>query len=379
MKACLVSKHYPPYVGGLESRVRDTARWLAARDVGVGVLTSLEAGSKKRELEDGVKVRRSRTFFSLFNAPFTPGILLDLMLEEFDVIEVNLPDPLNSIYCLIASVLKEEPLTVTYHADILRDRWYHLPFKIVYNIILDAILKRASIIFTTSPDYAKSSETLKKYLNKVVVAPSFIDPEKFNPKVKGAGVRKKHGLKKSKVILFAGRMVGYKGLEYLLEAFKSIQDKFDASLVLVGGGPLEDELKSKASALGLKNIHFAGDVSESMLPEYYAACDVFVLPSVTRQEAFGLVLAEAMACGKPVVSTNFSGMPYVVGDAGLLVEPRDVEGLASALLKVLGDRKLAGELGLKGRKRVEELFTQDAVCPKILEAYKLIQTKNKAG
>jgi glycosyltransferase involved in cell wall biosynthesis len=121
--------------------------------------------------------------------------------------------------------------------------------------------------------------------------------------------------------------------------------------------------------LGLDNVYFAGYVSDDDLLDYYMVCDLFVLPSVTRQEAFGLVLVEAMAFGKPVISTNFSGMPYVVGDAGLLVEPRNPKALVEAINKILSDPVLSAELGRRGRRRVEELFEREVVCKKIREAY----------
>jgi len=188
--------------------------------------------------------------------------------------------------------------------------------------------------------------------------------------VDGSRIKARHDIRGKKVVLFVGRLVPYKGVEYLLAAFNILKTG-EAALVIVGEGPLDGELKEKAASLGLKNVVFAGAVPGEDLPGYYAACDVFVLPSVTRQEAFGLVLAEAMACGKPVISTNFSGMPYVVGDGGLLVAPKDPEALSGALDKVLGDDRLAYHLSTKGLSRVGELFSRDVVCAKIEEIYKL--------
>ncbi|MFH1402733.1 MAG: glycosyltransferase [Candidatus Altiarchaeota archaeon] len=367
MKVCIVSKHYPPYVGGLESRVRDVAGWMSSRGVEVLVLTSDDSGEGS-QIEDGVTVRRSRTLFTTFNAPFTPGVILDLLREEYDVIDVNMPDPLNSIYCLITSVLRGKSLVVTYHADILKDRWYHMPFKICYSIFLNQILARAKAIFATSPNYAESSRILSKFIGKVVVAPSFVDTRRFNPGVDGSRVRERLGLKR-KAILFVGRFVSYKGIEYLIEAFRAMRVKHKLDLVLVGAGPLEGELKKMVSESKVEGVHFAGEVPVDELPEYYAACDVLVLPSVTRQEAFGLVLVEAMACGKPVVSTDFSGMPYVVDGAGVLAKPRDPADLASAIYRVLSDEDKYALLSMKARERVEELFTPDVVCGRILETY----------
>jgi len=346
------------------------SEWLVGRGNSVSVLTSLEEGTIGEEVVNGVKVFRLRSVLNLFNAPFIPSTFFRLLDLDYDLADVNLPDPVNSIFVYFASLLRRKPFTVTYHADIVKDEWYHLPFRVVYGVFLYLILRRASRIFVTSQNYAESSGALKRVMDKIVVAPSFVDVKRFSPSVDGSNVRAKYALEGKKVVLFVGRLVPYKGLDYLVDAFRLLSNDFDAALIIVGEGPLESQLKRRVEEFGLKNVFFEGSVSGELLPQYYAACDVFALPSVTRQEAFGLVLVEALACGRPVVSTNFSGMPYVVGDAGLLVEPRDAEGLRSALSRILSDRKSAGEFAVKGRKRVLELFSRDVVCNRILGVYK---------
>lgn len=360
----MVSKHFPPFRGGLEVRVFEIGRWLVASKEGVLVLTSREPGTGSKELVEGMDVRRSRVLFSAFNASFAPGVLLDLMRLDYDVIDLNLPDPANSVWALLASVLRGKPMVVTYHADIIKGGLMFLPFSLVYSPIQSLVLRRSRRIMVTSPDYAQSSQALGRFMDKVVVASSFIDPVKYNTSVDGASVRQKHALS-GKVVLFVGRLVPYKGVEYLIDAAREIPR---ATFIIVGEGPLKESLVRKAS--GLRNVLFAGKVDDKELPGYFRACDVFVLPSITRQEAFGLVLVEAMACGKPVVSVNFSGMPYVVGDGGLLVNPEDGHALAEAIKRILGEGALSANLAKKGLKRVRELFSRDVVCEKIVDVYK---------
>jgi len=166
-----------------------------------------------------------------------------------------------------------------------------------------------------------------------------------------------------------GRLVPYKGVEYLIKAYAKVKVSVkDAVLVIAGSGPLEDELKKMACDLKAEDALFV-KAADDEIPEYYAACDVFVLPSVTRQEAFGIALLEAMASGKPTITTNISGMPYVVGDAGITVSPRDADALSSAIIAILSDQNLAKELGKKGRERVEKEFRKEIVAEKILKAY----------
>jgi glycosyltransferase involved in cell wall biosynthesis len=360
----MVSKHFLPYTGGLEVRVLELARWLAARNEEVLVLTSHERGTKPFEVIDGITVRRSRVRLDVFNALFTPGVFLNLMRCDYDIVDLNLPDPVNSLFVWLACLLRNKSYVVTYHADIIRQGLRYLPFKLFYSPIQWLTLRGAKSIFVTSPDYAQSSPTLASFMDKVVVAPSFIDPKKYNTSNDGSAIRKKHAIGKRKMVLFVGRLVPYKGVQYLIEACGGLRE---LALVIVGDGHLRAELETKAKTFD--NIIFAGQVGDELLPQYYAACDVFVLPSVTRQEAFGLVLVEAMAAGKPVVSTNFSGMPYVVGDAGLLVQPENPKALREAIGRTVSNEAAADEFGGNGVKRVAKMFTKDVVCARILQEY----------
>ncbi len=132
--------------------------------------------------------------------------------------------------------------------------------------------------------------------------------------------------------LFVGRLVYYKGCRELLEAFCNVQN---ARLIMVGSGIMEKELKELTVSLRIEDrVLFPGNVSDEKLERYFAECDVFVLPSIARSEAFGLVQIEAMSYGKPVINTNLpSGVPYVSihKETGLTVEPENPKELAEAM------------------------------------------------
>ena len=132
-------------------------------------------------------------------------------------------------------------------------------------------------------------------------------------------------------VLFIGRLVPYKGVDVLLRAMARV----DATAWVVGDGPLRQALEGEAAGLGLADrVRFLGSLPDAEVVAHLHACDVFVLPSVTHAETFGMVQLEAMTCGKPVVSTNLrSGVPWVNRheETGLVVEPGDAEGLADAL------------------------------------------------
>ena len=149
--------------------------------------------------------------------------------------------------------------------------------------------------------------------------------------------------------------------------------RVDGRLVIVGKGPMEKELKAKVSELGLgAKITFAGAVSEELLPAYYHLCDVFCLPSIYRSEAFGVSQIEAMACGKPVVSTQLdSGVPFVNmhRKTGIIVPPKDSNALAEALNELLSNRALASQMGDLARRRVEREFTAKRMTQSVLAVY----------
>jgi glycosyltransferase involved in cell wall biosynthesis len=369
MRVAQVTKYFHPHKGGIESNVLGISEGLADRGHDVLVLTSKLPKDGQTEELSGITILRSACFFTFFNDPFTPGIFINLMKEDYDIIHLHMPDPFNSIYALLASKIRKKPLYVTYHADIIKNRWYHLPFKLAYGVFSYQVLKAAAKIIATTPDYVKESQIPKKFRDKVLIVPNYVDSGKYIPELSGDRIIKEHSLENKKVIFFLGRLVPYKGVEYLIAAYKKVKENVkDAALVIAGSGPLEEELKKQAADLKLEDVVFTA-AEEDDIPEYYAACDIFVLPSVTRQEAFGIVLLEAMSSGKPVVSTNISGMPYVVGDAGIVVPTRDPEALADAIIRILTEKDLRVSMGRRARERVEKEFNKDCAAEKTLKVY----------
>jgi lipopolysaccharide/colanic/teichoic acid biosynthesis glycosyltransferase len=170
-------------------------------------------------------------------------------------------------------------------------------------------------------------------------------------------------------VLFVGRLVPYKGVDILLRSVKGL----DARTVVVGDGPSRMSLMAMAIDSGLGDrVRFLGDVTDAELLAWYHACDVLVLPSVSRQEAFGMVQLEAMLCGHPVVSTELqTGTSWVNQHerTGLVVKAGDVNELRGALERLLGDQELRDQFGDAGRKRVMETFAADAMCRATVSLY----------
>ena len=177
------------------------------------------------------------------------------------------------------------------------------------------------------------------------------------------------------LILFVGRLVYYKGLKYLVDAMNLLPD---VNLAIVGGGPLQFEIKHQISKLQLeKRVHIIPHLSKTELHDFYEACDIFVLPSTDISEAFGLVQVEAMACGKPVVSTNLNtGVTFVNqhGITGLTVEPRDSMALADAIRTLLGNSNLRLSLGRNAQERAMREFTLERMIDRTVKLYNRILT-----
>ena len=199
--------------------------------------------------------------------------------------------------------------------------------------------------------------------NKIRVIPACVDTNRFRPNL-NQELRYSLGLKDKLIILYVGRFVPQKGLVYLIKAFAKIkQEVKDVALVLVGEGPMRSLILELCKKLDVdRHVHILKPYNYSEIHKVHAISDVTVLPSVPTRtwiEQFGLVLIEAMACGKPVVATNIGALPEIVinGKTGYLVEPFDSRKLAEKIKELLIDEHLRRRFGFEGRKHVERLFS----------------------
>jgi glycosyltransferase involved in cell wall biosynthesis len=185
----------------------------------------------------------------------------------------------------------------------------------------------------------------------------------------------KEKISNKKVVLAVGRLIEYKGFEYIIEASQFLKD--DIIVLIAGGGPLYETLRDKIKKLNLKDkILLLGRVNNVSV--YMKNCDLFCLPSISRNEAFGLVLVEALYFGKPLVTTNVegSGMNYVNkhNETGLVVPPKNSKALAEAINAILSDEKLYEKFSKNALERFKE-FEIDSVANRIIEVYEMVLKK----
>lgn len=363
-----VGKFYPPHYGGIETHLQVLCDGL--RDhADVRVLVSSDDRSHSLEVIDGIPVERLGTRFTLAGAPICPGMSRRIRESAADVVHLHLPNPAATMAYLASR--HRGRLVVSYHSDVVRQRVLDAAFQPILRRLLD----RADAIIAATPNYVESSPTLARYRDRTHVIPYGIPIAGFERRDDAvAALRERFG---PRMVLGVGRLVYYKGFEHLVEAM----DRVDGHLVIVGSGPLRRPLEERVRAMGLEDrVTLMGGV-EDTVPFYHAA-QVFVLASIARSEAFGIVQIEAMACGRPVVNTRLdSGVPFVSrdGESGITVPPADPAALADAINRLLDDAALRDTLGRAARARVEREFSQEVMVRRVLGLYEGASAASPAG
>ena len=363
MRVLHVGKFYPPVRGGMERVLQLLAEGERGR-VDTRVLAANSCPRTVEEIYRGVAVTRVARFGAVGTVALAPAFPLRLAESRADVIVIHEPNPLALLsYWLTRPAGR---LVVWFHSQVIPHRWFYP----LYGPLLRWGLRRADAIVASSPTLIEHARELQPHRDKCVAVPFGIDPEVFasTPALRTAArhLRAKYG---TPLLLFVGRLVPYKGVDVLLRALCGL----DASAVIVGSGPLEMGLRRLADSLAISSqVHFVGEIPDDDLRALYHACDAFVLPSVTPNEAFGMVQLEAMACGKPVVSTDLpTGVPWVNrdGETGLVVPPGDARALRIAIARVLEDPVLREKLGRQGRRRLQAEFTVERMVERVGGVY----------
>lgn len=366
MKILHLGKYYSPIEGGIESInefIVDSMRGNQQRVLSFNNIT--------RSTEDDVKnvsVIRASSFGVLASQPISLSYYWELRrkLRQFkpDVVHLHYPNPLAAIFLLMNR--KRYKLIVHWHSDIVAQKFLYWFIKPIER----NLLKQADKIIVTSPSYRDSSVVLQGVKKKIVVIPCSIDEDRF--RISEEDALKIDAIKKEfdnlPIIFFMGRHVEYKGIKYLLDAEKYVKSR--CVFVIAGQGPLTDELKQKNMS---SRIHWVGRLNEEQMNLYYHAASVFAFPSITRNEAFGVVLAESMYCGCPSVTFTIpgSGVNWVSKNeiTGLEVANSDFLAYANAIDQLIENTELRKKLGENAQERATKMFTKAAVVQQYLDLY----------
>ncbi len=352
LKVLHVPNYYKPHIGGIEQTCHDIVESLNDQ-VLQKVICFSEDKKTKYQIIDDIDVVKCGVWKKMMSQSISFSYKKELkkILKDFN------PDYMIVHYILKLIKRKRTKLLVWYHADIVKQKIVGWFFKGQTK----RLLGKAEHIICTSPLYSEASDSLKKFQDKITIIPSCINEERLRiteeVKVKAEAIRNDN---LGKTIIFAvGRHVEYKGLTYLIEASKYLNNSY--AIYIAGQGPMTEALKKQAK--DDFKISFLGKIDDISLNAWYLAMDIYAFPSITKNEAFGLSLAEAMYFAHPAVTFTIlgSGVNYVClnKETGLEVENKNAKAFAKALNQFGLDATLRNEYGAAARKRVEDNFTFD--------------------
>lgn len=354
MRVLQLGKFYPPKRGGIETITEVLSTELVKRGHDVTVLCANDVLSTVYESAAGVKIIRVASLGILFSQPILPTLPFHLYraAKKVDIVHLHSPNPLVEFFVLL---LLNQKVVISYHADVTRQK----KLLRLYSAVRNAVFVKSKKIIVAA-EKLKTSSVLEKYQEKIKVIPFGLPSELFHEteviKKHAAEIFSKHG----SYILFVGRLVKYKGLDFLLKAMS----KVDGTLLIVGEGPEKNKLKKLTKDLGLtKKVVFLGGVdSYERLAAYYKTARFLVLPSINRAEAFGLVLIEAMAWKKPLISSDLdTGISEVnvEGVTGFIVRPGHIEDLERTINQLIENDELCSRLASNGYARYLEKYTAE--------------------
>lgn len=348
MKIAQVTPAYPPYGGGMGKVVQETSFGLEQLNHEVTVFTPdyedrTITDDRVNSLDPRLPLESVISkVVSIDNAAPLPQ--LSRRLDQFDLVHLHYPFfGTDRVVYKYKQENQNIPLVVTYHMDPIAPGLKGVIFKMYRYFYQRRILDSADKIIASTFDYIKHSFANRHFHSdreRWAEIPFGVDLDKFKPTAPKGDFYNTYGLDPDKkTALFVGGMDKaheFKGVPLLLEAAEQLKDKQNTQLVLVGEGGLKSKYKQMADSLNINDIvNFIGYVEAERLPEFYSIADVFVLPSTDRNEAFGLVLLEAMACDTSVIASDLPGVETVAGQAGTTFKNGDKHDLADKINQVL--------------------------------------------
>ena len=357
--------YFPDSQGGLEEVIRQICLGTGENGVTSRVFTLSDQPVPPQLTRPEADVIRVRKTFEIASCGFALTGLKSFaeQVDWADIVHYHYPWPFSDLMYFLVG--KRKPAILTYHSDIVRQRL----LKFVYSPLMNRYLSAMDMIIATSPNYFATSEALTKHESKVKVIPIGLNEQiratKGEQGVKLTRASARYG---RNFFLFVGVLRYYKGLHILLDAMRGA----DYKVVIVGSGPVENELREQAHRLGLTNVIFAGYISDEEKQALYLRCQAVVFPSYLRAEAFGVTLLEGAMNSKPLISAEIgSGTSYVNihNETGLVVPPSDSKALRAAMDKINQEPETARRMGESARRRYESLFTGSVMGARYAEAY----------
>ena len=361
----------PPEIGGIGSVALREVAGLRGRGIDARLIAP--------EMVEGQADTDTRGFverlpaWRLGNGAVLKG--LSSKINQADVIHLHYP------FFGVAEWLlwrrRRIPVVMTFHMDATPQGWKGVVAAFQRLLIQPFLLSHAATVLVSSYDYAQRSSLEPWYAahpDRVKELPFGVDTEVFCP---GPAVRPRFMIpENAPTFIFVGgldKAHSFKGIFELLLAFSKIEPS--AHLMVVGEGDLRPAYEEQARTLGVSlRVHFLGRLDQATLVDAYRSADVFVFPSTTSAEAFGLAALEAEACGKPVIASDLPGVRTVVqqGVSGLLVQPKNIEGLSSAMASLTANPEQRIRMGDGARRLAVERFSWEKHLDGLIEVYQKV-------
>ena len=360
-------------MGGVEQVIHQIARGTSALGIKTDVL-SLTSGNDLQTIDiDGYTSHRAKCHLKIASTSFSATVFTKFseLAKRADIIHYHYPWPFMDVVHFITRLNKKTVLT--YHSDIIRQK----KLGYIYRPLQQKFLGSVDEIVSTSLNYCESSDVLARFLKKVSVIPIGIDKRTY-PAPCPVRMKYWNNILGPKFFLFVGVLRYYKGLHTLLDAAKNVA----YPIVIVGAGPIEQELRLKAKNLGLKNVFFLGYLSDIEKVALLTLCYGVVFPSHLRSEAFGVSLLEGAMFGKPMISTDIgTGTTFVniENETGLVIPPDDAFALKNAMKHLWENPEIASDMGQKAASRYWINFTADKMVSSYVGLYSKLMNKFNDG
>lgn len=403
MKVCLLTHSYPRFPNDTTAPfVEFTAETLQKHGIDVTVLTPDTPKFARTTVDHSVNLKTYRYFFprwfqrlgyanTLVNdcelkryvyllAPFMFLFAIFQLFRlhrkhRFDLIHAFWLLPNGFIGAVVSKLCKVPLMVALRGSDIFISKQ-----NPVFRAMARWTLKQATMVTSVTPTFLPDLEHLGVSKEKRRLIPNGSHPSLFPapPPSQLNALRQHLSIPEDNLVVFAlGRIVLKKGFDILIQALPLVKQKVrNVTLIIGGDGTDLNRLKTVAKEHNVsESIRFTGTISRADVPAYFYLCDVFTLPAIFdpkgNVDGCPNVILEAMACGKPVVASDISGIPVIVknGETGLLVKEKSVEQLASALVHLLTDTEKSERFGRAGRERIRNELTWDKVIEQIKEVY----------
>ena len=364
--------YYPDSVGGVEQVIRQ----MCVGTGRLGVTNEVLTLTREKDLEpfefEGHLVRRVPLDFEISSTGFSFAAFRELarLAAECDVVHYHFPWPFMDLAHFIARVRK--PAVVTYHSDIVRQK----QLLRLYQPLKHRFLQSVDTIVATSPNYMASSAVLDRYRDKTRVITYGLDKDIY-PEPEQERLNRWRAQVGERFFLFVGVLRYYKGLHILLDAVANT----DYPVVIVGAGPIEQELKAHADRLGLTHVMFVGALGDADKVALLTLCYAVAFPSHLRSEAFGISLLEGAMYGKPMISSEIgTGTTYINidGETGLVVPPSDPQAFGEAMRTLWDNPEMAQAMGKRAEARYQELFTAERMAASYTALYQELVARHAA-